>query len=56
VYIFHVPVVTLLQYALADTGLGPLESFFTVTLLGILLTFPLTHFVLRRLPLLRQAL
>ncbi len=56
VYIFHVPVVTLLQYALADTGLGPLGSFFTVTLLGILLTFPLTHFVLRRLPLLRQAL
>jgi surface polysaccharide O-acyltransferase-like enzyme len=56
VYVFHVPVVTLLQYALAPTGLGPLESFFAVTALGIALTFPLTHFVLRRLPLLKQAL
>ncbi|PKN09989.1 MAG: acyltransferase [Deltaproteobacteria bacterium HGW-Deltaproteobacteria-8] len=56
VYVFHVPVVTLLQYALAGTGLGALQSFFTVTVLGILLTFPLTHFVLRRLPLLKQAL
>ncbi len=56
VYIFHVPVVTLLQYALAGTSLGPLESFFAVTALGIALTFPLTHFVLRRLPLLKQAL
>ena len=56
VYIFHVPVVTLLQYALSGTSLGPLESFFAVTALGIALTFPLTHFVLRRLPLLRQAL
>jgi glucans biosynthesis protein C len=56
VYIFHVPVVTLLQYALSGTSLGPLESFFTVTLLGIAITFPLAHFVLRRLPLLSQAL
>jgi glucan biosynthesis protein C len=56
VYIFHVPVVTLLQYALAGTSLGPLGLFFTVTALGIGLTFPLTHFVLRRLPLLKQAL
>jgi len=56
VYIFHVPVVTLLQYALADSGLGPLASFFLVTGLGIALTFPLTHLVLRRLPLLSKAL
>lgn len=56
VYIFHVPVVTLLQYALSGTSLGPLGSFFTVTALAVALTFPLTHFVLRRLPLLRQAL
>lgn len=56
VYIFHVPVVTLLQYALAGSGLGPLASFLLVTALGLGLTFPLTHFVLRRLPLLKQAL
>lgn len=56
VYVFHVPVVTLLQYALAGTGLGPLQSFFAVTVLGIALAFPLTHYVLRRLPLLKQAL
>jgi len=56
VYVFHVPVVTLLQYALAGSGLGPLASFLAVTVLGIALTFPLTHYVLRRLPLLKQAL
>ena len=56
VYVFHVPVVTLLQYALAGSGLGALGSFFAVTVLGIGLTFPLTHYVLRRLPLLKQAL
>ena len=56
VYIFHVPVVTLAQYALAGTSLGPVESFLLVTILGIAITFPLAHLVLRRLPLLRQAL
>ena len=56
VYIFHVPVVTLLQYWLAGTGLGPLELFFLISALGILITFPLAHFVLRRLPLLSKAL
>ena len=56
VYIFHVPVVTLLQYGLADSGLGAMQQFLLVTLLGIGITFPLAHFVLRRLPVLGQAL
>lgn len=56
VYVFHVPVVTLLQYALAGTSLGPVESFLAVTVLGIAISFPLAHFVLRRLPVLGPAL
>lgn len=56
VYIFHVPVVTLLQYGLADSGLGPLALFLLITVLGIAITFPLAHFVLRRLPILGKAL
>jgi len=56
VYIFHVPVVTLLQYALAGSGLGAAAQFLVVSALGILITFPLAHFVLRRLPILGKAL
>lgn len=56
VYIFHVPVVTLIQYALAGSGLGAMPQFLLVSLLGILITFPLAHYVLRRLPLLGRAL
>ena len=56
VYVFHVPVVTLMQYGLAESALGPLEKFFLVSVLGILVSFPLAHFVLRRLPLLGKAL
>lgn len=56
VYIFHVPVVTLLQYWFAGTTLGPFEQFAAISVLGILISFPLVHFVLRRLPLLGKAI
>lgn len=56
VYIFHVPVVTLLQFGLKNSGLGAIGQFLTVTVLGILITFPLCHYVLRRLPILRSVL
>lgn len=56
VYIFHVPVVTLIQYALADSSLGAVPQFLIVTVLGIAITFPLAHYVLRRLPILGKAL
>jgi len=56
VYIFHVPVVTLIQYALAGSDLGAMPQFLLVSALGILISFPLAHFVLRRLPLLGKAL
>jgi peptidoglycan/LPS O-acetylase OafA/YrhL len=56
VYVFHVPVVTLLQYAIAGTGLGAAGSFLVVSVLGILISFPLAHYVLRRLPILGKAL
>jgi len=56
VYVFHVPVVTLMQFALADSPLSPLAKFFLVSVLGILVSFPLAHYVLRRLPILGKAL
>ncbi len=56
VYVFHVPVVTLMQFALADSPMSPLEKFFLVSVLGILVSFPLAHYVLRRLPILGKAL
>ncbi len=56
VYIFHVPVVTLLQYWFAGTTLGPFEQFAAISVLGILISFPLAHYVLRRLPILGKAL
>ncbi|MBI5520095.1 MAG: acyltransferase family protein [Desulfovibrio sp.] len=56
VYIFHVPVVTLLQYWLSDSGLGPFQLFVVISILGIGISFPLAHFVLRRLPILGKAL
>lgn len=56
VYIFHVPVVTLLQYAFGRTSLGPMAQFLAISVLGIGISFPLAHYVLRRLPLLGKAL
>lgn len=56
VYVFHVPVVTLLQYALADSGLDALGCFAVVSVLGIAISFPLAHYVLLRLPVLGKAL
>ncbi|MHC1752697.1 acyltransferase family protein [Humidesulfovibrio sp.] len=56
VYIFHVPVVTLLQYWFAGTSLSALQQFAAISVLGIGISFPLAHYVLRRLPLLGKAL
>lgn len=56
VYVFHVPVVTLMQFALADVAMGPIAKFALVTVGGILVCFPLAHYVLLRIPVLGKAL
>ncbi|MBN1346300.1 MAG: acyltransferase [Phycisphaerae bacterium] len=48
-YLFHVPVIVLIQYGLGHTSLHPLSKLALVTLIGVPLTFVLSY-VLRRLP------
>ncbi len=49
VYILHLPVVVALQFAFAGSGLSALSSFAAVTVLAIVISFPLAN-VVRRLP------
>jgi glucan biosynthesis protein C len=55
VYLFHVPVLVSLQYALRYAALGPLIKFFLVTLIAIPATFAIGS-VLKRSPLARSIL
>jgi peptidoglycan/LPS O-acetylase OafA/YrhL len=55
VYLFHVPVVVALQYAVGHVALGPLMKFFLVTLIAIPATFVIGS-ALRRAPLARSIL
>jgi glucans biosynthesis protein C len=55
VYLFHVPVLVSLQYALRYAALSPLMKFFLVTLIAIPITFAISS-VLRRAPLARAIL
>lgn len=48
-YLVHVPIVVALQYASSGIPLGPVPKFLLVTLLGILLSFLVSHY-LRRMP------
>jgi len=42
-YLFHVPVIVLAQYAVAEIALPPLTKFLLVTAVGVPLTFLLAH-------------
>jgi glucan biosynthesis protein C len=55
VYLFHVPVLVPLQYALRYAALGPLTKFFLVTLIAIPATFAIGS-ALRRAPFARSIL
>ncbi len=55
VYLFHVPVLVALQYALAPAGLGPLTAFLLVVVVAIPVTFALAD-LWRRAPLARSIL
>src|SRR5262249_60578231 len=53
VYVVHLPLVVLLQYALGPTELGAVEKFLVVGLVAVPVSFILVS-LLRRSPLLRQ--
>ncbi len=55
VYLFHVPVIVPIQYALGPIGLPAIVKFLIVTAAGIPLTF-LVSMILRRLPFVRTIL
>ena len=55
VYLFHVPILVALQYALGPAPLGPLTKFCTVVLIAIPATFAIGS-ALRRAPLARSVL
>jgi peptidoglycan/LPS O-acetylase OafA/YrhL len=55
VYLFHVPVVVLLNYAILNISLYPLIKFILVSLAGVPLTFLISNYI-RRLPLARSIL
>ncbi len=42
-YLFHVPVIVLIQYAVANATVGPFSKFLLVTAVGVPLTFLLAH-------------
>jgi len=54
-YLFHVPVIVLLQFAVVHIALAPLAKFLLVTALGVPLTFLVASWI-RRPALLRRIL
>ena len=50
VYLIQLPIVILLQYLLIGINIDTLAKFVIVGALGVLLSFALSHFVIRRLP------
>jgi len=54
-YLFHVPIIVPLQFALLGLALSPFNKFLLVTALGVPLAFLIAH-LLRRPPLLRKIL
>jgi glucan biosynthesis protein C len=55
VYLFHVPVLVALQYAVGHVDLGPLMKFFLITLVAVPATFAIGS-AMRRAPLARSVL
>jgi glucans biosynthesis protein C len=50
VYLIHVPVIVFLQYLLIGVALDPLVKFAIVGALGVVLSFAISHYAIRRLP------
>jgi glucan biosynthesis protein C len=56
VYVFHPPIVILAARLQHNLMLPPLVKFLTLTCMGVVLSFPLSAVVFRRIPLLRRIL
>ena len=50
VYLIQLPVVIILQYMLIGVAIDPLLKFAIVGAIGVLLSFAISHYVIRRLP------
>jgi len=50
VYLLQLPVVVFLQYLLVGVHIEPLIKFDVIGSLGVLLSFAISHYVIRRLP------
>jgi peptidoglycan/LPS O-acetylase OafA/YrhL len=56
VYLIHIPVVVFLQYLLVGVEIHPLLKFAIVAAVGVPLTFAISHFVIRKLPYVKNIL
>ncbi|WP_251519911.1 acyltransferase family protein [Robertmurraya korlensis] len=56
VYIIHVPVLVTLQYWIDRYDISMISQFLFVSLFGMILSFAISHFFLRKLPFIKQIL
>ncbi|WP_410511508.1 acyltransferase family protein [Paenibacillus sp. BR2-3] len=50
VYIFHVPIVVILQYTVENLDVSAYVKFLLVSLFGIILSFLVSHYLIRKIP------
>ncbi len=50
VYLIHIPIIVFLQYLLIGVAIDPLIKFAIVGTVGVILSFAISHYVIRRLP------
>lgn len=56
VYLIHLPIVIFLQYLLTGIPIEPLVKFVMVGTAGVILSFAISHYVMRRLPYAKEIL
>ena len=56
VYVFHAPIIITVSILMRNIQLPPVLKFFMACVIGIPFTFVVTHFILRKIPLLKKVL
>ncbi|MGA9140521.1 MAG: acyltransferase family protein [Methanocella sp.] len=56
VYLIHIPIVIFLQYLLIGVSIDPLIKFVIAGALGVILSFAVSHYMIRQLPYVRYVL
>lgn len=56
VYMFHAPIIISISLIMANLQLYPIAKFFLACIIGLPLSFAISHFVFRRIPLLKNVL